>query len=279
MRLAVLADVHGNLPALEAALERLEALRPDRILHLGDVVNGAPDSAACWRLLATRGVLGVRGNHERYVLESAADRPERAPTEWGPSRWAAAQLTGDELAALAALPERLELPGGLELVHASPRHDRDHLFPDPDPAELREKFASARAPTVLRGHNHVGFEARLPGLHVIALGSVGLPLEGDARARCALVEGDDAGGWRVTRLALRYDVARALRRFDETGYLEAAGPMARLFRAEVATGRSHVVPFARAVARWRAAEPGLSLEAGLERFLAEAGAPPPGRRS
>ena len=49
MRIAVLADIHGNLAALEAVLEELGRLRPDRLLVLGDVVDGAPDSIACWR--------------------------------------------------------------------------------------------------------------------------------------------------------------------------------------------------------------------------------------
>ena len=48
MRIAVIADIHGNLPALEAVLEALDTLQPDQIVVSGDVVDGGPDSAACW---------------------------------------------------------------------------------------------------------------------------------------------------------------------------------------------------------------------------------------
>ena len=56
MRIAILADIHGNLPALDAALARVAALRVDRLIVAGDIVVGAPDSAACVKCAARSAV-------------------------------------------------------------------------------------------------------------------------------------------------------------------------------------------------------------------------------
>ncbi len=63
MRLVLIADIHGNLPALEAALAEIETLRPDRLIVAGDIVDGGPDSAACWRRVKALGCPIIRGNH------------------------------------------------------------------------------------------------------------------------------------------------------------------------------------------------------------------------
>lgn len=271
VRIAVLGDIHGNLPALEAVLERLDALRPDRVACIGDVVVGATDSAACWRLLRGRGIESVRGNHERYLLAAVDGDPAFATEQWAPVRWAAAQLEEGELAELRRLPLARRPAGapGLLTVHASPRDDYDHLSPATPQDEWLAMFGGVPERTVVRGHNHLAFERRGCGRHVIALGSVGLSLDGSATAQFAWLEPDpDApGGWRATHERLRYDVDAAVRRFRDSGYLEAAGPMARLFLREVATGTHQLIPFMRHVRRWRAEAPELPLEAALERFL------------
>ena len=67
MRLAVIADIHGNLPAFEAALEHVDRQQVDRLVILGDIVVGAPDSAACWNLARSLSCPILRGNNDRYV--------------------------------------------------------------------------------------------------------------------------------------------------------------------------------------------------------------------
>ena len=76
MRIAVIADIHGNLPALEAVLEALDTLQPDQIVVSGDVVDGGPDSAACWERVKQIGCPVLRGNHERYVFDYGTERAD-----------------------------------------------------------------------------------------------------------------------------------------------------------------------------------------------------------
>src|SRR5687767_13789459 len=131
MRLAVLADIHGNLLAFEAALAHAHSVGVDQIVIAGDIVIGSPDSAACWQLARSLGCPILRGNHERYVSDFGTDRadPLWSTPQFAPLHWAAAQLSAEERAALGALPAHLRLPDlpDLLLVHASLRNDTDGL--------------------------------------------------------------------------------------------------------------------------------------------------------
>lgn len=273
MRIAILADIHGNMPAFEAALDQLERQHVDQLIIAGDIVIGAPDSAACWRLAQRLGCPIVRGNHERYAAHFG--RPE-APAEWAterfaPVRWAAAQLGAAEIAAIEALPAYVRLPElpDLLVVHASLRADRDSIMPYTDDQQLAEMLPNLHERWVVRAHNHAGQIRLWDERTIITAGAVGLPLDGNPTAQYLLLD-QRAGGWRISHQSVAYDLDATLRRFRESGYLEAAGPMARLFMREVATASHQIVPFLHAYARWSAREP-LPLELALERFLALTG--------
>jgi predicted phosphodiesterase len=249
MRIAVIADIHGNLPALEAVLNDLARERPDRVVVAGDIVVGAPDSAACWARIRQLGYPMLRGNHERYVTDYGTPR---APPEWeteqfAPVRWAARQLGPVALAELAALPAMLRLPEvpGLLFVHGSPLSDSDSVFHDTQEAYLAERFGSVPERIVLRGHNHYAGVREWRGGRIVTVGSVGLPQNGNPQAQYTIIETDPqkAEGWSVAHRSIEYDVQATLRRFYETGYLAEAGAVAELYRREVATASMQIVPF------------------------------------
>jgi predicted phosphodiesterase len=269
MRLAILADIHGNLPAFEAALEHATRQRPDLTIILGDVVIGAPDSAACWRLARSLGCPLLRGNHERYVAQFGT--PE-APAVWStdqyaPVHWAHAQLDEEERVSMRPMPHMLRLPDApdLLLVHASARGDYDTVAPHTPDEELRAMFPDVPERFIIRGHNHVA-QVRIWGdRFIVTAGSVGLPLDGQPTAKYMLLE-RQGDGWQIHHQSVPYDVDAAVRRFHDTGYLATAGPIARLFLREVATASHHLVPFLRAYAEWSKETP-LPLAAAVDRFL------------
>lgn len=272
MRIAIIADIHGNLPALEAVLARVERLRVDRLIVAGDSVVGAPESAACWARVKALGCPVLRGNHERYVFDFDTPRakPEWASERFGPVRWAAGQFSAAERAELAALPATLRLPEapGVLFVHGSPRNDHDLVFPYTPEAELVEQFAGAGERLVVRAHNHYCGVRDWSGGRIVTVGSVGLPLDGTPRAQFTVIERDAAAsaGWRIEHHAVPYDVAAAVRRFSESGYLAAAGPMAELYRREVETAAFQVLPFLEYLGRHATATE--SLETSWARYRA-----------
>jgi predicted phosphodiesterase len=161
MKVAILADIHANLPALQTVIAHMEAWRPDAVLMAGDVVNRGPKPAECLSLVqekqTSNGWLVVRGNHEDYILQhTRPDAPRSGPEFelFRNSYWTYQQLNG-QVAALEAMPFQVAIsgPDGREVrvVHASMRNNRDGIFPETTDAELRCQIAPPPA-TLCVGH-------------------------------------------------------------------------------------------------------------------------------
>lgn len=277
MRLAILADIHGNLPALEAALAEIETSRPDVVIVAGDVVDGGPDSGACWRRVKTLGGVVLRGNHERYLFDYGTPRadPAWSSPQFAPLRLARSELTEDELAELAALPTSWALPEfpDLLVVHASLRCDNDSIFPYTPDTQIDPMFEGIdpAVRVIVRGHNHFCSTREWRGRRIVTTGSIGLPQDGNPAAQFLVLEHDPGArgesAWRVRHRAVRYDIGATLRRFRESGYLERAGPLGRLFYREMETGTHQVVPFLRFYGAARGRGVQWTLEETLERFF------------
>ena len=270
MRLAIFADIHGNLPAFEAALEHLGGQGADALAIAGDTVNGGPDSAACWLLAQSQHCPVLRGNHERYVYD--LDAPD-APDEWRSERFAPARWTFDQCdeamrRQMAAAPLHLLPEGtdGLLVVHASARADNDSLTPHTPPEDLESMFSGWDAGVIVRGHNHIPGERRWGRRTILTTGSVGIPVNGLPTAQYLLLE-RRRSGWSWRHQSVPYDLGAVRARFRDSGYLDAAGPMARLYLREILTGTFQLVPFLRQYRRWSPAGD-LDLETALRRFLA-----------
>lgn len=280
MRLVLIADIHGNLPALEAALAEIETLKPDRLIVAGDIVDGGPDSGACWRRVKALGCPVIRGNHERYVFDYGTPRADPAWTspQFAPLRFARGELSADEIAELAALPPHWSDPAlpDLLVVHASLRGDNDSIFPYTPDALIDPMFEGLdpAVKLIVRGHNHACSTREWGGRRIVTTGSVGLPQDGNPAAQFLVLErptGDASSEWRIRHRAVRYDVGATLRRFRESGYLDKAGPLGRLFYREMETGTHQIVPFLRFYGAARSRGVQWTLEETLRRFL-DAGA-------
>jgi predicted phosphodiesterase len=214
--LALLYDVHGNLPALEAVLADAEAVGVKRFLLGGDyALFGAWPKETVERL---RGLDAdwIRGNGERWTAS-----PKDAP---GPAQGAIAacrELLGGELVEeLGGLPETLTREHTL-YCHGSPVSDVRSFLPEPadDEAEL---LLGVEVERLVFGHTHLPFVRKAAGgIELVNPGSVGMPLDGDHRAAYALLR---AGGG-VEHRRLDYDherSARAVReRLGEAGEVAA----------------------------------------------------------
>jgi predicted phosphodiesterase len=246
MRIAVIADIHGNLVALEAVLARIAQMQVDRLIVAGDIVVGSPDSLACWERVKALGCQVLRGNHERYVCDLGTSRAklEWSQPQFGPVQYAAAKLGESARRELAVLPDLIRLPEASDVlfVHGSARNDTDLIFPYTSDSELVPMFVGANERWIMRGHNHYAGVRLWGERRIVTAGSVGLPLDGTPAAQFTLIERGE-GDWSVQQYSIPYDIAAALQSFKESGYLDEAGPMARLFMREVETAAFHIVPF------------------------------------
>lgn len=219
MRLAVIADVHGNRLALAAVLEAIAAAAPDLVIELGDAVSGPLWPAECFDMLAGLDAVALRGNHDRWV---AADTPEGLGAT---DAFAWARLTSAQRAALVARP-MVWRDAGILAMHALPENDLTYVLHEVTPHGVRERATAGVAALlpppsgetlVLTAHTHRARMVALPdGRLVVNPGSVGLPgytdtapyphrMEaGTPHARFALLE-QMRGEWRVEFHAIPYD--------------------------------------------------------------------------
>jgi diadenosine tetraphosphatase ApaH/serine/threonine PP2A family protein phosphatase len=206
--LALLFDIHGNLPALDAVLEDARAQGADRWLLGGDyaVFGGWPAETVA-RLRDLPGAVWIRGNVDRWAA-TAAPAFELARAGVAACR---AMLDAETIAVLGALPECARLGGGTRAWHASPKGDMRAFSAQPgdDEPDLLDGVADRR---LVFGHLHVSFErTAAAGIDLVAPGSVGIPLDGDHRAAYALLHDDG----RVERRRVAYDRAASAARVRE----------------------------------------------------------------
>jgi diadenosine tetraphosphatase ApaH/serine/threonine PP2A family protein phosphatase len=179
--LALLYDVHGSLPALDAVLADAEAQGAKRFLLGGDyALFGAWPVETVQRL---RGLEAdwIRGNGERWTAE-----PDAAPEAVQGAIARCRELMGDGLVTeLAALPESLERDGTL-YCHGSPVSDVKSFLPEPFEGE-EELLGGVRKGRLVFGHTHLAFKRQLGEVELVNPGSVGMPFDGDHRAAYALV--------------------------------------------------------------------------------------------
>lgn len=240
MKVAILSDIHGNLPALEVVAAHVERWGPDFVVVNGDVVNRGPRPRACWEFVQERrdtgGWLVVSGNHERYVVEWHNPDLARQGAEFEMNRtsyWTYQRL-GAWAAPVAELPgeQKLAGPAGMELriTHGSMRGDTDGIYPETTAEELAQQIAPAPA-VFCTAHTHRPLIRRLNGTLVVNSGSAGTAFDGDPRASYAQLTWRRAG-WQARIVRLAYDRARMAQDFVESGFMAEAGPLVRIFFEE-----------------------------------------------
>jgi predicted phosphodiesterase len=253
VRLAVIADIHGNQDALDAVLEDVQARRPDLLYINGDVVNRGPDSVACMqRVLELKGALFTLGNHDDLMLKWRSRDPD-LPAEWladpfwGATAWSSEQLhTAGLLDPIRGWPmsQRPEVPGLPQVViaHGSPTHYREAIGLFTPPERGAELMAAAGAGVLVASHIHRPMLRESTGQWLINTGAVGAPFDGDPRARYLLLDAQD-GAWLPTIQAVPYDRSGVLKRFETSGLLEQGGLSAQIFLEEIKSARSIYTPF------------------------------------
>jgi putative phosphoesterase len=184
---ALLYDIHGNLPALEAVLADAQSAGTKSYVLGGDyALFGAWPAEAVTRLRELDAAW-IRGNTDRWLI-NASDAPDTPHLER--SLAYCGDLLGDAVCReLGSLPATAELADTL-ICHASPRSDMETFLPEPQPAEVEQAMlAGAEQEVIVFGHSHLQFERELGGHLLVNPGSVGLPFDGDRRAAYALWRG------------------------------------------------------------------------------------------
>ena len=250
MKLAILSDVHGNLPALTAVLDDIEHWRADQVIVNGDLVSRGPYSLDCLRLLQARvpDARYLTGNHETYVLRCAdepadADSPTLDIDRF--ADWTVRQL-GSALDELRSWQDHLDMSdldegASVHITHGSRLGNRDGISARTRDEDLSAKIGAPRD-LFVGSHTHKPLLRRFNGTLVVNTGSVGQPMDDDARAAYGRFR-LQGGHWQAEIARVAYDKTQAERDFVDSGFLAEAGPMTRLIYLELQQSHAHVGPW------------------------------------
>lgn len=214
MKILLIADIHSNLPALQAIDESFDAC-----LFLGDLVDYCTDPVPCIDWVRRNALHAVRGNHDHAVSQRIAPKVgsgyRRVAMATRPVQWD--RIDHARMKFLARLPasQFATLDGeSFCLVHATPRDPMDEYL-GADAGAWRERLAGITSRYVCVGHTHLPFVLDLGGQYVINPGSVGQPRDGDPRAAYAVIENG-----RIELRRVPYDIDATLRQMQDCGVPE-----------------------------------------------------------
>jgi putative phosphoesterase len=196
MRIAVIADIHANLPALQAVADDVTRIGADAMYCVGDVVGRGPHPNETIDLVRRLAIPTVQGNWDEAVGMDREQTGASFATSEGEAaadasmRWTADVLTEDNKAWLRQLPKSLRVDLGgrsVSFFHGSPLRENEYLWSE-RPSRVFARIASDEADDLFCfGHTHEAFHRAVGQAHFVACGSVGCGTEGDARARYAVV--------------------------------------------------------------------------------------------
>jgi len=223
-KFALLADIHGNVWALESVIKDITGRGIKNLINLGDIFYGPLDPQGTAGLLKDFSMLTVQGNQDRSIyenIETSSENPTLAHV--------LKQLSDEQIRWLETLPKTRVAAGEIFLCHGTPSNDESYLLEDislgtprlkPD-AELNHLLENIQQPIIVCGHSHIQGTVQLPnGKLIVNPGSVGLPAysddlpifhrmeSGSPHASYSILSGSDTG-WTIEHIKIPYDWEKA----------------------------------------------------------------------
>lgn len=238
MHIGLLADIHGNLPALEAVLAAIKKHQPDRIISLGDQVNLGPSPREVLDLLRKEGVECLGGNHERYILAAMAGDPAYQAANFAAPRFNCTKLNAEDV----TFPDQIQI-GHVTFCHAMPGDDRFPVYDTERALPLLRNMVFDRPTHIICGHGHNPSHISIGHLRIDSIGSVGCMDDGVPGTAPYAILTLDQNGAMLRPYYASYDVRRLKPLFVSSGMASYCPIMAHIICEQMTTNKDHLVPF------------------------------------
>jgi predicted phosphodiesterase len=232
--LAVLSDIHGNLPALEAVLADMKNFSVDQVIVTGDIINFGPFSNQTAGIVIENNWPVIRGNNEYFLLDMDTSR---SPDEWNdpilfaPTRWTVKHFDPNLKSVISTWPDTINLrfkdAPPIQVFHGTPDSSWDSIFWTMTDEEIEKILAHTEASFVVCGHTHLSMDRQCGKWRIFNPGSVGVPLDGIFSGSYMLLEGSEYG-WSPTFRRIKFDYNSLFQKFEKSGFNRECGPIGRL---------------------------------------------------
>ena len=246
-RLAVLADIHGNLPALKAVIDDMAQFAVDHVIVAGDSVNVGPFSREVLEVISERNWAIIRGNNAFYATEY---KTPRMPAHWSSFTlppWLLEQLGAKWINVLACLPDTLSLrfpdAAPVRVFHGVPGNPWGAITPRSTLSEVQAWLGDTPEETIICAHSHIPMERHIGSWHIFNPGSVGIPLDGERSASYMVIEGDHNGWALSAHRRLPFDYDSIFDAFDKQHFVQRCGVTATLLAQEFEIARMRLWPY------------------------------------
>jgi len=241
MKILLLADIHGNYPALAALSDLFADESFAYIINCGDSLVYAPFANETMRWLQEHQALSILGNTDKKVIRLLQGKPMRKPgkeekrlmytstadqLETGTAKYLLSLPISATLRVSLAGTENGDEVSTIGIFHGSPEEPHEFLFDDTPDERFRELLAHCDCQIIVTGHSHTPYHKHIAGTHFINPGSTGRMFDGDPRGSCAVVE-LTAGSIKVEHFRFAYDVEAVAQALADAGLPEI---YARMFR-------------------------------------------------
>ena len=238
MRIALIADIHSNILALEAVMKAVKKHSPDRIISLGDQVNLGPCPRETLALLRAENVTCLHGNHERYILSAMAGDPGYAGANFASLRWNASLLTAEEI----TFSKVMELEGAI-FTHAMPEDDRFPMYDVSRALPLLRGMEFDKPTHIFCGHGHNPTHIQLGNLTLDSIGSVGCMDDGVPGTAPYAILTIEKGQTFLRPYYVAYDIRPMRRLFLNSGMADYCPIMAHLICLQMTLNEDFLVRF------------------------------------
>lgn len=238
MRIALIADIHSNILALEAVMKAVKKHSPDRIISLGDQVNLGPCPRETLALLKAENVACLHGNHERYILSAMTGDPGYAGANFASLRWNASLLTAEEI----TFPKVMELEGAV-FTHAMPEDDRFPMYDVSRALPLLRGMEFDKPTHIFCGHGHNPTHIQLGNLTLDSIGSVGCMDDGVPGTAPYAILTLSKGQTFLRPYYVAYDIRPMRRLFVNSGMADFCPIMAHLICLQMTMNVDFLVGF------------------------------------
>lgn len=241
-RIALLSDIHGNLPALEQVIKDMRQFAPDHVVVAGDMVNWGPFSAEVMQVIYENRWTMIRGNNEYYCINAKSPRRPDAWASYTMLDWLHEQLSNWHHV-IAGLPDDLLLlypdAPDVHLCHGIPGDCWTGVysaeFDNDDTVNTWLDRGDAKA--IFCGHTHIPLDRTVGPYHILNPGSVGVPLLGEPVSSYMIVDGT-LQGWKLTHhRTLPLDISAFRPAWNRQRFVERCGVAAQMVIKEFEQSR------------------------------------------